>query len=285
MPEPEPEPKPLGQPANLRVADRGLDFIVWEWDPVEGATAYQGDVGYPRGTFVPPEKEPPPVWLEEPIFRLDGLSPGASVYLFVRAARETAGRVELGPWSESSGYVWTETEPLPMPACEDMRGIAEGLRMKVVLGWDTTPIRVWVEPAFPDFVREQVAVFAAKLENHLGYPVLDATVTDDISTADIQVVYKKGVRSAAASNGMTPPAVLMNPSKPHDEIGVSFIEHEASHLFGMGHNTCRGDVQPDWVPMSMRLSCGDWAPNGEHLLGVVPSDLDTIGCIFPEEGP
>ena len=255
-------PLPPDRPDLPRVTERGSDFIVWQWDPVEHATHYEAH-HYPVGTSGSPLQT-----LREPTLRIEGINPEEDYQIYVRAVVET-------PWGRAvSGWVYTtSSEPLPQPACADMRRIAIGLSMKAVVGWDTTPIRIYVEPAFPDKVREQVAVFARKLDDRLGYLVIDPNVTDDLSTADIQVVYDEGTRSASANNGRTPPAVQMNPSKRQDEIGISFIEHEVGHLFGLGHNTCRSDVQEGWIPMSFKLSC-----SGK---GTDVSDLDNIGCIFP----
>ena len=40
-PAPEPEPQPPSVPVGIRVLERGSDFLVLAWEPVEGATGYE----------------------------------------------------------------------------------------------------------------------------------------------------------------------------------------------------------------------------------------------------
>ena len=296
---PPPAP-PLGAPANIRVVDRGQDFLVWEWDPVEGATAYLADAGYPRGTYprgTPPEQEPPAVWVEEPSFRVDGLDPGIGYYLLVRAARETAGQLELGPWSSSAGRARTippqETRSIergPLPSCVDQQQMARQYNSHpsfpnpVTHAWDTTPFRVYFEPEFSDEAREQVARFAWKLEYRLGYPILDAEVVDDLSKADIQVRFNQAVMDrgsrAWANSQLDPPAVEVSPEGADDEDNRrAMIEHEVSHLFGFEHNQTCSNGRGVGVEMSPSLSCYF---DGERTgRGAAEEDIDNIGCVFP----
>ena len=78
-PAPPPPPAPPGQPTGIRVVDVGVDFLVWAWDPVEGATSYEAHA-FPRGT---PSSERPPLQVTvEPTFRADGLEPGTVMGIF-----------------------------------------------------------------------------------------------------------------------------------------------------------------------------------------------------------
>ena len=283
---------PLGEPANIRVVDRGQHFIVWEWDPVEGATSYQTNV-FPSGT--PSAQRPPLVLVGESALRADGLKPGLAYTLFVRAVRETDGGLERGPWPRGArGYTVPPQETVsiergPLPACEDQRQIARARygdgrpKWPLVRGWDETPFLVYVEPEFSDEVREQVARFAWKLEYRLGYPVLDAEVVDDLSEADIQVRFNQAVRDrgsrAWANSALDPPAVEVSPvGADDDDNRRAMIEHEVSHLFGFGHNkTCSNGGAG--VEMSSSLSCYF---DGERTgRGAVEEDIDNIGCVFP----
>ena len=109
--EPEPpgqKPERPGKPTGIRVVDVGTDFLVWAWDPVDGATSYVANA-FPRGT--PTSERPPTQVTVEPTFRADGLEPDTAMGIFVRAVREKAA----GQWSyDGTG----KTLPLPLPPIE-----------------------------------------------------------------------------------------------------------------------------------------------------------------------
>ena len=60
------------------------------------------------------------VEVEEPVFRLDGLEPGARYSVYVRAVRENAGGRAIGPWSDH-GTGETLPNPLPPEILDDPR--------------------------------------------------------------------------------------------------------------------------------------------------------------------
>ena len=92
--------------------DVGTDFLVWAWDPVQGATSYEAHT-FPYGT---PASERPPLQVTvEPTFRADGLEPDTLMEILVRAIRETAGGRAVGPWSEQGTG---QTLPPPAPPVE-----------------------------------------------------------------------------------------------------------------------------------------------------------------------
>lgn len=288
-----PERQPLGRPANVRVVDRGQHFIVWEWDPVEAATSYEAHA-VPQGT--PSEQRPPLVLVAEPTFRADGLEPGSAYTFFVRAVRETDGGLERGPWPQGApGRTVPPQETVsiergPLPPCGDQRQIAQDRYSHPVYpnpvthAWDTTPFRIYVEPKFSDEIREQVARFAWKLEYRLGYPVLDGEVTDDPDDADIHVRFEQAVMDrgsrASANSRIDPPTVQVAPEGADDDDNRrAMIEHEVSHLFGLGHNTCSSHGASAGVPMSVSLTC--YFPGERTGRGAVEEDIDNIGCVFP----
>ena len=85
---PEPTPEAPGQPTGIRVVEVGQTFIVWAWDPVEGATGYQAEI-FLAG--LPPGQRGDPIITEEPTVRADDLEPRTEMEIYVRAVRETAG--------------------------------------------------------------------------------------------------------------------------------------------------------------------------------------------------
>ena len=97
-------PEPLTKPTGIRLVERGQTYIVWAWDPVEGATGYEADI-FPVG--VPPGERPAPVGTTEPSILAEGLEPDTRMGIFVRAVRETAGGRARGPWSDYPGEVST----------------------------------------------------------------------------------------------------------------------------------------------------------------------------------
>ena len=128
-PPPPPPPAPPGQPTGIRVVDVGLDFLVWAWDPVEGATSYEAHA-FPDGT--PPSERPPLLVTVEPTFRADGLEPGTVMGILVRAIRETAGGRAVGPWSDQGTGETLTPPPPPMTVTGTVR--ASGGPASVVAG-------------------------------------------------------------------------------------------------------------------------------------------------------
>ena len=118
---PEPPPEPPGRPTGIRVVDVGLDFLVWAWDPVDGATGYEAQA-FPDGT---PVSERPPLQVTVgPTFRAEGLEPGTVMVLLVRAIRETAGGRAVGPWSDpGTGETLSPPSP-PMTVTGTVRASA-----------------------------------------------------------------------------------------------------------------------------------------------------------------
>lgn len=99
-PAPEPAPPPAPEPPSAPVVrvTAGQDFVEWNWDPVEGATSYEGHA-HPHP--LPPGQRPPLQDIPEPTFRVDGLAPGETWDFSVRAVRETAGGRAVSPWAKN----------------------------------------------------------------------------------------------------------------------------------------------------------------------------------------
>ena len=91
-----PAPEPPSAPV-VRIT-AGQDFVEWNWDPVEGATHYEG---HAHPFPLPPGQRPPLQDIPEPTFRVDGLVPGETWDFSVRAVRETAGGRAVSPWAKN----------------------------------------------------------------------------------------------------------------------------------------------------------------------------------------
>ena len=109
-------PEPPGKAHDIRVVEAGRDYILWTWTAVSQATSYLVSA-FPFGEgYVPADA----VEVDEPVFRLDGLEPGARYSIFVRAVRENAGGRAVGPWSDQ-GTGETLPNPLPPEILDDPR--------------------------------------------------------------------------------------------------------------------------------------------------------------------
>ena len=99
-PPPPVEASPPGVPQNVRVRDRGADFVEWQWDPVSGAAGYQVQVSVGDDDFDPPDEEAVlPANETAAEFRDPELAPGTVVHLRVRAFAGSAGSPVYGPFS------------------------------------------------------------------------------------------------------------------------------------------------------------------------------------------
>ena len=308
-----PPPEPPDQPTGVRVAERGPDFLVWTWDPVGGATSYQGHA-FAAGT--PPEERPPLLVIPEPTFRVDGLEPGAVMGFYVRAIRETAGGRAAGTWSKQT---IAQALPPPARACTDQRDRALTLsygHRQVVHEWDPDrPIRFRVDAGpiieggrrigHPDFLEEKVLQplrdMARRLEERLGYTVMESPdVGPGGADNTVRVAWRDHVHVPTWAGDRcppnvgspwnaqgTPPAVFLNRyifdpeivCSPYEQNRVQeTIIHELAHVFGMGHSAGYSYYDPDDLAMSEPLTVMTGGKSDNFLLA---EDLDNIGCVFP----
>ena len=179
-PAPEPEPQPPSVPVGIHVLERGSDFLVLAWEPVEGATGYEGHV-FAHGT--PSRDRPTLVQVSEPMFRADGLAPDTQWDFFVRAVTETVGGRAVSEWVHESA-VWTWG--IPRTCTDERREVRRRDRhwrteRSLVLQWDGTPFRVDIIRNFPDWVTDAdlwelhapVAELADQIEDQLGYRIIE----------------------------------------------------------------------------------------------------------------
>ena len=87
---PPPPPEAPAKVTGIKAAEVGQDFILWTWDPAEGATSYEADVAPGQ----------PHVYPKEPSYRHKGLDPGSAYRIWVRSVRETAGGRTTSEWSD-----------------------------------------------------------------------------------------------------------------------------------------------------------------------------------------
>ena len=95
-PTPTPDIGPLAQVTGVRVVEQGVDYLVWEWDPVEGATQYEAAVFL--GLQSPTVRTSH--FAVDPTIKVDGLDPEYRFGINVRAIRESGAQRSTGEWSK-----------------------------------------------------------------------------------------------------------------------------------------------------------------------------------------
>ena len=298
---PEPAPEAPAKPSHIRLVERGPDFLVWEWDPVEGATGYEIDLSV-HGT--PPGERPPVLSIAEPTFRAEGLEQGVVMRFYVRAVRETAGGVATSEWSN---YVTASPWPEPRVCTDERQRALERYTRPVLLDeWDGTPFRFYFDAGIPASERADAEHFfgvaerlSERIEEQLGYSILEvagwipeAERGFRIGREDVEDCV--GVRPGGIVATVIPFEERYAAARPY--CGVVFwtdndiwadsdgtLPHEIFHLFGFGHSleTHPHEAWQGGVAMSVRLTNSRWGPRD---LGVTFEDVDALRCILPEGG-
>lgn len=320
---PPPPPEPPSQPTGIRVTDRGENFIEWSWDPVEGASSYDGHA-FPRGT--PPDERPPLETTPEPTFRADGLEPGAAYEFFVQAVRETAGGRAVSEWSGM--HALTLSPDVPPPACSAERQLALDWEHNAILvsAWDPEqPFRVWIDEGSiraggnridrPDFLEEEILEplrdVADRIEERLGYAIFDPYDLLPSRPAAGETVIAVGVTedryrdtpwdpecapvTISPMNALpwTAEMVLNEPIFDPSVTCRGFAEdrtdetiiHELGHIFGMKHARSSGDENSRLRGgVFMSEPLTDNKDYDDSDVFLLNEDIDAWGCMFPHPG-
>ena len=309
-PTPEPPPEPPAQVTRVEAVEVGLDFILWAWNPVEGATGYEA-VPYLAGT--PPAERDAPVFTEDASLRTDGLEPGTRWGIHVRAMRVTAGGRAAGPWSEGAA---AETRTPPRQ-CTDERALAlafgaqsSGNAPVLLEEWDGTPLEFVFDrnaaELVPDddieAVFEIVRELGVEIEAQLGYPIIEVSgwtrcdgwdpgiectgrqrgqaVGTVEWTGTVATLEDSGARAAIRRGVIYWTNGAINVAgNPHQWAAP----HELFHLWGFTHNPDSRHAQRypptpgEGVEMSVTLT--DWTRSREMWPTSV--DIDALGCVLP----
>ena len=314
-PAPEPPPEPPGQPTGIEVVERGQDFIVWTWEPVEDATGYEGHA-FPEGT--PREDRPPILAWVEPTFRAEGLVPGTLMAFYVRAVRETASGRAVGPWSDKNLGI---TNPEPH-VCTDEReaSLSDHYYPPVLVErWAGEPFRIAIHPDVylaslalgADWYEDQLAGpvnrMAQRIEDQLGYPVL-AQIGEPGAEPAVRIelwdgqfdrsrlrVYCEDYPDFRTGMNARPQDSLVVYHEGYFDPGnqcksalrgrrIDNVIHEIVHLLGGEHygadttdNSLDGR-QTGWE-MSYALT---WFQPPDSDIHLTELDIARIGCVFPE---
>ena len=136
-PPPEPEPEPMGPtvPTNLRVTEKGSDFLVWSWDAVEGVLGYQGQFS-PDAEFAATD----PTFLvaaPQTSHKVSNLAADSTGYFRVRSGTGTSlTDLTFSDWTGSvSGTTGAAPAPEPLSAPTGIRGSDRG-QDSITVTWD-----------------------------------------------------------------------------------------------------------------------------------------------------
>ncbi len=122
-------------PANLRVRERGSDFIEWEWDAVAGADGYESEFSTDGMDFVALQSHP---GMNATSRRVSNLEPESEGYLRVRSYTGTGTGADTvrGDWSASNRQSTVEPQPaVPLDAPEGLEATDE-TDESITLAWD-----------------------------------------------------------------------------------------------------------------------------------------------------
>ncbi len=304
----------LAAVTGVQVAERGQHFIVWRWDPVEGASGY--DVhAFRAGT--PNSERPSLEFVTGPTFRKEGLEPGTAWEFFARAVRDTARGREVGPWSVGARReTWGEGEMWGEPRqCSDEREMALAFGTpwgphRPVEAWDGEPIQVYfdeaaVRPEERGRVKEWfdgVERLSDVIQDQIGYSILElggwigkerrgfGMKTDRLSDCRPRrrqiVVTVVGWQDYASAHGSCG-AVLMPRSELFDGwSGDGVVAHEIWHLLGFTHHRKSGHPwqTPEGEGVQMSLELTHPSRDDRQDLSVTYEDVDALRCIFPKSG-
>ncbi len=121
-------------PANLRIKERGSDFIEWQWDATEGVAGYQSQFS-PTATF--PDGSAGRAWhdADETTRKVSNLDAESDGYLRVRTYGGTQAEPNFGAWSAASMSTTSEPPPaVPLAAPTDLE-VADRSDDTITLEW------------------------------------------------------------------------------------------------------------------------------------------------------
>lgn len=122
-------------PANLRVTDRGSDFIEWEWDAVAGADGYQSQFSASSRFGDGQAGRQFHQGMTNTTRRVANLAAESDGYLRVRSWTGTLAEPTFGDWSEAD--MATTREPPPAVALDAPEGLeADEGETTITLTWD-----------------------------------------------------------------------------------------------------------------------------------------------------
>ena len=173
-------------PANLRVKERGSDFIEWQWDAVAGVAGYQSQFS-DSSTF--PEGSAGREWhgANDTTRRVSNREPESDGYLRVRTYAGTQAEPTFGAWTAANMSTTREPPPaVPLDVPGDLRSTARG-DDSITLEWDSVDDVDYYEV---DQRAEDGAWVDASCgggDNEVEETVCEATGLDEVTEYDFRV--------------------------------------------------------------------------------------------------
>ena len=128
-------PEAPAAPANLRVKDRGSDYIEWEWDEVDGADGYHAQFSTNSGFSVTDDQFLQ--GMSNTTHKVSNLESEEDGYLRVRAYVGTATDRVFGEWSGADKASTDEPPPAVPLAAPDGLEASDETEESITLEWDS----------------------------------------------------------------------------------------------------------------------------------------------------
>ena len=127
-------PQAPAAPANLRVTDRGSDYIEWEWDEVEGADGYESE--FSTDSSLSDANAETHQGMSKTTRRVSRLEANKDGYLRVRAYTGTLTDRVFGDWSDTDKGTTDEPPAAVALDTPDDFESSDPDNVSIVLNWD-----------------------------------------------------------------------------------------------------------------------------------------------------
>ena len=281
-PPPPVEASPPGVPQNVRVRDRGADFVEWQWDPVSGAAGYQVQVSVGDDDFDPPDEEAVlPANQTAAEFRDPELAPGTVVHLRVRAFAGSAGSPVYGPFSPTVPGLVAGSPATDRMALEAFFAATGGPDWSDNTGWLTpAPLGAWSGVGTDADGR----VTALNLSGNLlrGTIPLELAHLTELKTLRLGTLFDLDFGPDNRLHGAIPPAlgeltnleVLdLSGTGVSGRIPTELGQLTNLVLLGLARNALSGPVPAE---LGQLANLGDLYLGGNELSGLIPAELGQL---------
>ena len=281
-------PQALAAPANLRVKDRGSDYIEWEWDEVDGASGYHAQFS-PNSGFSGPDNQ----FLEgmsNTTHKVGNLESDADGYLRVRAYVGTVSARVFGEWSEADKAATDEPPPPPPAVALDFPDNVETSDRQdnsITVAWDAVDDADeyeveqredgggWVDAncgsATGSNVVTDTSCVASGLDEDTEYDFRVKAFPDSSDSTKTESGWSRTVSATTTGEAPPPPITVED-----DELGLQWSSAEDND----GTHTINWDWDPvaDRAQRGHRQLCRSPGCRWRRVSGSVPRHRDREDC-------